>query len=575
MINAPDLRSRVWLFPLFCIVGVLGIGLLPRPGATQDTRPQISDAVRAAQINKAKKQAPSVRKIRKMLKDAHLPLEAADLFSPFWYRKVAPYSNLVPDLTKIKSKGNKLKGVHVADTMFLPEKVELTDDTLIIARQVVFAGKNVEIKGNHDLTFLQNERPLSTNEGVLARGTTSGLRFEKAGFSPVRSINDAIARGLLVEPQTISINVDGYGREQWLEDQEKKKEQQKNNPKSRAAHHGNPQQQADGTDKTGEGAQGADGAPTFQPGQQSIGTSGNCSSDPNGGTGVEGDSPGTAGTGGTGGNGDNGGNAGTLNITIPQNSGFLALSAKGGQGQKGGRGGPGGFAAPGGQGGTGGPGALCACPLNAGNGGQGGRGGTGGRGGNGGNGGPGGMGGNGGTINITKPCDFNSYSTNVTAGARGPGGDAGDASQGGEAGQGGEGGTPKSNSSCSQYGGVSLGTGPSGTHGSPGARQGEPGAQGEENTNAGSVPTPTNYGNCGGGSGGGDYTDMSPGGGYDPYCQPYDWVWIHCDWYADEEEARLVKKYDPTVKANHYVRALPSKPSYECYEVARWYAGCF
>lgn len=571
MAQSPSLMTpgRIWVIVACSILGLIVINVLPREVSTQSQLPAMREDVRQAKIQKAKRLSPSVRKIRKLLKDAKIPLEAADLFSPFWHRKVSAYSGVVPDLTRLKSGSNKLKGVHVADTLVLPEKVELTDDTLIIARQVVFSGRNVVIKGNHDLHFFQSAPPLSTTDGVQAR-FGNGVLFLKAGYSPAKSVEDAKARGLLVEPQTITINVDGYGREQWLEDQ-KKKEKQRDLGR-RAAHYVAPQQ-ANGVDRTGEGTTGADGSPTTQPGQASMGAEGNCNTHPSGYTGDDGDSPPTAGTGHTGGIGTDGGDAFTLNYKIEQGSGFVALSARGGGGQKGGRGGPGGWAAPGGMGGQGGPGSVCNCPQASGNGGQGGRGGTGGRGGSGGDGGQGGKGGNGGTINLIKPCDFTNYSTNVNAGTRGPGGDPGQYSAGGAAGPGGPGGTAASNPYCATLGGNSLGTGPGGTGGPAGYSDGDAGPAGPENNSNGNV-NPTDYGNCGGG--GPDYTDIQPSGGFTEYCQPYDWVWIHCEMYADEEEARLMRKYEPTVKANHYIRSLISTaPSWECYEVARWYAGCF
>lgn len=568
------LRSRAWLVISFCIVGLLGITMLTRKGATQGQRAQMPDDVREAKIRKAKNVAPSVGKVRKLLKDAHVPLEASDLFSPFWYRRVSVYSNVVPDLTKVKQGSNRLKGVVVADTLVLPEKIELAGDTLLIARQVVFAGRNIEIKGNHDLHFFQNAPVLSVDNGVQARGYGAGVRFEKVGFKSARTVEDAIARGLLVEPQTMSVSVDGYGREQWLEDQKKKKKE-KDNLGLRAAHYRTAQQSQNGEDKTGTGAEGERGSPAVQPGPPPTQATGDCNTNPDGHTGDTGYTTLQAGTGHTGGTGDNGGNGGTLNWTVPQGSGYMTFSARGGGGQKGGRGGEGGLAAPGGQGGQGGPGKECDCPLRSGNGGRGGQGGQGGQGGNGGQGGTGGKGGDGGTINLTKPCDYTNYGTNVTVGIAGPGGDPGHYSTGAAGGPGGPGGTAATNAYCALQGGSSLGSGPQGVPGGPGDYDGDPGQNGEAGDNPGSVNT-TNYGNCGGGGGGGDYTDLYPGGGFEQYCQPYDWVWIHCDWYADEEEAHLVRKYEPTVKASHYVRALyPKPPSWDCYEVARWPAGCF
>ena len=53
--------------------------------------------------------------------------------------------------------GNQLKGVQIADTLYLPEKVEITGDTVILAKKTVFEGRHPVIKGNHTMSFLTIE----------------------------------------------------------------------------------------------------------------------------------------------------------------------------------------------------------------------------------------------------------------------------------------------------------------------------------------------------------------------------------------------------------------------------------
>ena len=46
-----------------------------------------------------------------------------------------------------------LKGAYLADTLYLPENVEISGHTVILANYVVFEGKNPVIRGNYVLIF--------------------------------------------------------------------------------------------------------------------------------------------------------------------------------------------------------------------------------------------------------------------------------------------------------------------------------------------------------------------------------------------------------------------------------------
>lgn len=565
-------RRRIAVILAISVGALFSLSIRPKEASTQNQGRQIPENVRQAKIKYAKAIAPSLRKIRKLLHEANVPLQAGDVLSYDWYKRVSLYTGIVPDLRKTKTGNDKMKGVHVADTLVLPEKVEITGDTLIIARQVVFSGKNIVIKGNYDLHFFQDAPAWSANDGVQARNASSGMRFEKAGYS-ARSIESAIRRGLLVKPQSITLSVDGYGREQWLENQ-KKKQEQKNN--SKRANHGRLQQNADGADRTGTPPKAANGTQAAIPGQASQGADGDCATNsPDGGTGQTGYTPQKAGVGNGGEWGADGGDANTLNFKIESWMTDVTLSAKGGQGQKGGEGGDGGLAARGGQGGPGGNPSVCGCPSRSGNGGNGGTGGLGGKGGDGGLGGHGGNGGRGGNINILKPCNFNDYMTNPNKGLRGPAGDPGHYSVGGAGGPGGEPHAGAINAACGLYGGNTGGYGGAGQSGPPGDKDGDPGEPGDPGENDGTVNA-SEYG-CSGGGPGGNYNDIYPSPlGYGEGCEYFDWVTIHCENYLEEEEAYLLRKYAPTVKANHLVRTfIKSSPQWECVEVDRWPAGCF
>ena len=562
------MKTREWLavsamFILLALTAIFPVGFPKQQKANAQTQ-QGQDARRQAQIEKAKRLSSSVRKIGKMLKDANVPFDSSILFSRIWRKKVDAYRGRVPELTQIRQAGGKLEGVQLADTLVLPENVELSGDALIITRQLIFGGRHVVIKGNHDLHIFLSEPILSTNDAVQTLSSTNGVRFERVGFSSAKSVELAKRQGLLVAPESVSISVDGYGREQWLEDQKNKKGQNKI-PGLRAAHVRGvaiPQQNADGADKTGEGPKGDDGTDGVTPVQAAIGADGDCATNPDGGTGETGHIPQKAGTGHTGGWGDDAEDGHTLSFRIESGMSNVALSAKGGQGQKGGLGGYGGTAARGGQGGPGAPGKVCNCPGRSGNGGRGGTGGRGGQGGDGGPGGTGGNGGSGGTINLTKPCDFTNYTTNVNAGLRGPAGDPGHYRPGG---QGGPGGTPAINAECGMQGGTSLGIGPDGDSGPPGDRDGDPGTPGEPGDHAGQVNT-SDYGNCGGG---GDDPTLEPGGS-DGGCTEWWWVQYSCTQEIGDSRSR--QRFLEAVYRPDLAQPLPE---WSCSETGRWYAGCW
>jgi len=116
----------------------------------------------------------------------------------------------------------------------------------------------------------------------------------------------------------------------------------------------------------------------------------------------------------------------------------------------------------------------------------------------------------------------------------------------------------------------SGGGGPPGEPGEGGTR----GDDGQPGASDGSV-NPTYTGNCGEWTGGGGTPDLEPGGGGSPsgYCTPWYWVWYHCEDYAAQVNIK-----DERNKSAHHATGSPEPIAafvWECFEVDRWYAGCW
>lgn len=398
--------------------------------------------------------------IKKLLLENNLPIDPELILNHALNYETRGLANSrlrqMPEMQDVRQIGNKVEGVQIAGILYLPEKVQLTGTTAIIANKIVFEGTNPIIKGNYPILFY----PLVT-EGALGTTLETAMRekesvFLKASYSKSSRLKNFVPR-LLNKGWTLTIDTSGLGRKEWLENQKLKKEQQfskisYSNSNTTNITSYSPISTATPGDTSGTpGATGSpvDPGPTGVPGNPSpalSGPPGYCldESTVNGFPGVIGNEGGTGGdpVDEVGREGGQGGNAAAQNVYIQSaSSQALYFYAKGGEGGQGGPGGQGGMGGMGGQGGQGGPGANCSCFRGgAGNGGQGGQAGPGGQGGNGKKGGIGGYGGNGALIEVSVPYDNPAVITSGDGGYGGPGGVGGQPGFPGFPGQGGGGG---------------------------------------------------------------------------------------------------------------------------------------
>ena len=468
---------------------------------------------------------------RELFAKAGVPIDAGALLRQNWREELSPVLDSLEAMKTVRFLDGPLNGVQLADTLCLPEHVELTGDTVILTRHMRFEGSEPVIRGNHNIyLFLIDSvgalgRPLEKPAGKRGRGEVSS-----AGDMRVVPI-DIAARPYLRHSR-ITIDTHGEGYAEWVA---------RHGGSEQAQHTLRGAQQGDvlntTIDKHGNpgdiGSQGADGAQPTQGNPQTgnKGPNGTCGSvnTVNGGKGQDGGDAGDAGDAGGAGKGMTGGNGGTIFLSASQTatSQNWVLDSHGGRGGQGGTGGFGYDGLPGGTGGPGGDGANCQCIF--GGGGIGGKGGTAGRGGKGGNGGRGGQGGDGGTggpITVDLPCNYTgSIDPNAAKGGVGPDGVAGHTGMAGAAGSPGDPGPGPTFPLCSASpGGMGSSGDPNGTNG-PGTTPDPPDA----NTNGGSDGAITQNPATGCGGGGSCAYCL-----FDGDCDPsLGGCWQTYTWYCD------------------------------------------
>jgi hypothetical protein len=418
-------------------------------------------------------QIEDFRPLKELLIQQEVPFEPDILLKPNSKKLISSKLSQTPEMYEIRKLGKKIKGVQLGDILYLPEKVQLTGDTVILANKVIFEGRNPIIKGNYKILY----SPLVT-DGALGTTLETAMRNQETIFSEVSFTNSSRLKKfvprLLRDNWSLTIDTSGQGRKEWLEKQKQSKQVQFSKISFQQTN-----DTSGGNGNTGDsvniGNPGADAAP--DPAIQ--GPPGSCGGQINGFSGFPGENGDTgnapiavAGKGGRGGDAQ-------PQFNYPGPTGIYNFRAKGGDGGQGGKGGQGGTGGKGAQGGKGGTGANCQCEQGGrGDGGPGGPGGKGGKGGPGKKGGEGGDPGSGKNITVQLSANFTgSINHSIDGGRGGPGGDPGEPGNPGPAGSGGEGGDTASVPYVCGQGFASSGTrGPA--NGNLGF--GEPGEFGED-----------------------------------------------------------------------------------------------
>jgi hypothetical protein len=436
---------------------------------------------------------------RNLLLQQGVPFEPNILLQTNW-KEILQESN--PDFfsskASIRLSDGKMKGALIADSIYLTSKTEFTGDTIILARRLVFEGKDVLLKGNHNIAIFPIEETLLTesisgkNKSKEYKFSADSPEFEQEFFSKnrvlkhteevLKSVNGRIvvdasagkSKGNFIgrpctngggncsikRAGTITVDATGRGNKEWRENQIKRINGQLSSlVDDRSGSVG-----ADGSypeNPVGSsGAHGQNGTAGGQDGSCIGGTNdANGKAGEDGSEGVEGDRGDNAGD-----NAVQGGTGGDIVASVDGTENDFTFISRGGAGGNGRDGAVGGTGGNGGIGVKGGNGVTCGCFV-----GSGGKSGDNKKGGDAGSGGKGGnaaRGGTGGSITITYPVGFEPAQI-VTIN---DGGDPGTPGRAGSAGQPGSG-TPGQNggnagsSNCGAFG-TSGGFGTSGLTGS-------------------------------------------------------------------------------------------------------------
>lgn len=474
-------------------------GLWKSEGAKPDVTPPATTSVNSQDQTKARKKA-AFRKGNLLLTQQGVPFDPDELLEPQWQNKLRRTLDQMPELQLMKQGDNKLKGVQLAHTLYLPDNVQLTGDTVILARRLVFLGRDVLIKGNYNIHIFTIDETQLVDNGGIKRDTGKFIKVSSLPMSTLASLKSVEGH--------ITIDVSGAGRDEWLKKQHWQ-QIARGGGNLKQLHHpvSVPQQSQDG-DNGSDGAAGSGGNAGQDGNSGSNGPNGSCSGNINGSSGNSGATGTSAGNGGNGATGNDGQPGGNVSFTA-QIGQTYNVSANGGRGGNGGSGGNGGQGGNGGSGGRGGNGAACSpCTIgspNTSSGGAGGDGGFGGFGGDGGDGGNGGHGGDGGTINITYPSNYNpnNISAEANAGSGGSAGTGGFGGNGGSAGSPGQGGNGDRGFACS-------GSGNQGSNGNTasGGDSGDSGDNGQPGGNGN--PGDVSITESGGGGGGCVFSEDCP-----------------------------------------------------------------
>jgi hypothetical protein len=397
------------------------------------------------------------QKGRVLLQEKFLPFEPEDLLENDWRQKLESRLAVIPEMQQNRRGGLRLQGAQLANTLYLPEKVELTGDTIIVANKLIFEGSDVVIKGHHSLYLFVSE--VTGALGTTLDGAIARYRREHGMFYANVSFRKGIdLNSISLEPVpggSLTVDTSGAGWSEWLAKHPKGKVSQ--GPASSSLirkvsffqddTHGSPDPGSEPSKKLT-----AAPAATPSPDPAASPVDGTCSGNVNGGTA---NNAGFSEDGNDGDTGDTGGTGGDASSQVHDlgsaTFGTYTYDAHGGQGGKGGEGGDGSPGAPGAKGGRGGNGADCQCAAGgAGNGTNGGTGGMGGRGGRAGKGGQGGLGGLAANITVTHLVNFTGTITaNVNRGLAGLRGDPGAPGAPGASGIGGDKGNKGAGTFCS------------------------------------------------------------------------------------------------------------------------------
>jgi hypothetical protein len=192
---------------------VMTISLANFNFASFDLKPQIAQQKAEELARQKALRRTNFEHTATMLYEKGVPFDPYLLLEDDWPQRLKPALDRMPEMQEVRYHPEPLRGVHFADTLYLPERVELSGDTVIVAKKVVFEGENVLIKGNYSITFLPMQKV-----GVLGGPLPEQLRSKLGGPSRASIRIDQLKPADIprVRSGRITIDTSGRGYEDWL-----------------------------------------------------------------------------------------------------------------------------------------------------------------------------------------------------------------------------------------------------------------------------------------------------------------------------------------------------------------------
>jgi hypothetical protein len=105
-----------------------------------------SDSEARIQI-KEDKRRKDFAKAKGLLVEKKVPFDPEIMLTPHWRKTLKSTFDQMPELQQVRRGRSRLNGVEMAHTLYLPEKVRLEGDTVILTRNLIFEGNDAVMPG--------------------------------------------------------------------------------------------------------------------------------------------------------------------------------------------------------------------------------------------------------------------------------------------------------------------------------------------------------------------------------------------------------------------------------------------
>jgi hypothetical protein len=199
---------------LTCCLAALLIAFYAISASLPSLRGFQTDSAASPKYNRAKEaekiyafRINRLKKLQTLFEQHSIPFSPKILAKNNWRREIAPFLESMPEMKLTRTTGKYLSGVYIADTLILPERVEVAGLTFILANHLIFEGPNPGItpSAEYDLHIFpiksDNVRRVkigragnsSKKEEIDGSNTYIGWVFRKKG-SPSIEIEKDIAQ---------------------------------------------------------------------------------------------------------------------------------------------------------------------------------------------------------------------------------------------------------------------------------------------------------------------------------------------------------------------------------------------